>query len=71
MAVGLLPDSTRVLERWSRQFHAALKPFSLLSTPIGHDCAGAAPFAPTEEVLMGVAGSVRWLSEDDVAAAVA
>jgi serine/threonine-protein kinase HipA len=66
---GLLPDNTRVLERWSRQFHAALKPYSLLSTPIGHDCAGAVRFAPTEEMLqvMGMPGAVTWLDEAEVA----
>jgi serine/threonine-protein kinase HipA len=66
---GLLPDNPRVLERWSRQFHAARKPFSLLSTPIGHDCAGAVRFAPADEVLqvLGAPGSVAWLTEEEVA----
>jgi serine/threonine-protein kinase HipA len=66
---GLLPDNPRVLERWSRQFHAATKPFSLLSTPIGHDCAGAVRFAPTDQVLqvLGAPGSVTWLTEEEVA----
>ena len=65
---GLLPDNSRVLERWSRQFHAATKPFSLLSTPIGHDCAGAVRFAPTDQVLqvLGAPGSVTWLTEGEV-----
>ncbi len=66
---GLLPDNSRVLERWSRQFHAATKPFSLLSTPIGHDCAGAVRFAPADEVLqvLDTPGSVTWLTEEEVA----
>jgi serine/threonine-protein kinase HipA len=38
---GLLPDNDAVLRRWARDFHASASPFSLLSTPIGHDCAGA------------------------------
>jgi serine/threonine-protein kinase HipA len=67
---GLLPDNPLVLERWSRQLHAAVKPFSLLSTPIGHDCAGAVRFAATEEALqaLGAPGSVTWLTEADIAA---
>lgn len=66
---GLLPDNSRVLERWSRQFHAAAKPFSLLSTPIGHDCAGAVRFASPDEVpqVLGPQGSVTWLTEEEVA----
>ncbi len=66
---GLLPDNPRVLERWSRQFHAAVKPFSLLSTPIGHDCAGAVRFAATDEALqvLSAPGSVTWLTEAEVA----
>lgn len=66
---GLLPDNLRVLERWSRQFHAAPKPYSLLSTPIGRDCAGAVRFAPAEEALQAtdVSGSVIWLDETGVA----
>jgi serine/threonine-protein kinase HipA len=39
---GLLPDNEAVLSRWARDFHAsASSPFSMLATPIGHDCAGA------------------------------
>jgi serine/threonine-protein kinase HipA len=66
---GLLPDNVRVLQRWSRQFHAAVKPFSLLSTPIGHDCAGAVRFAPPDEAVQVLAtpGTVTWLTEDEVA----
>ena len=66
---GLLPDNSRVLERWSRQFHTATKPFSLLSTPIGHDCAGAVRFASPDEALqaLGAPGYVTWLTEEEVA----
>jgi serine/threonine-protein kinase HipA len=66
---GLLPDNERVLGRWSREFQVPAKPFSLLSTPIGHDCAGAVRFAPVDEALQVLAkpGSVAWLTEDDVA----
>lgn len=66
---GLLPDNDRVLNRWAREFHAATKPFSLLATPIGHDCPGAVRFAPVEEALQVLAqpGSVKWLTEEQVA----
>ena len=66
---GLLPDNARVLERWSREFHVTAQPFSLLSTPIGRDCAGAVRFVPVEEALQTLAaeGSVTWLSEAQIA----
>jgi serine/threonine-protein kinase HipA len=66
---GLLPDNPRVLARWSRQFHAAAKPFSLLSTPIGRDCAGAVRFASVEGIseVIDSPGSVTWLTENEVA----
>jgi serine/threonine-protein kinase HipA len=35
---GLLPDSDAVLGRWARDFHVSASPFSLLCTPVGHDC---------------------------------
>ena len=67
---GLLPNNEAVLARWARQFHAsASSPFSMLSTPIGHDVAGAVFFA-TPHVLdevMGRPGTVTWLTDDDVA----
>jgi len=48
---GLLPDNDAVLTRWARQFHVwPSSPFSLLSTPIGLDCAGAVRFAPPEDL---------------------
>lgn len=66
---GLLPDNEAVLARWARDFHSAVSPFALLSTPIGHDCAGAVRFAaPSQaEELIGQPGAVQWLSEHDVA----
>jgi serine/threonine-protein kinase HipA len=65
---GLLPDNERVLARWARDFQVPAKPFSLLSTPIGHDCAGAVRFAPSDEALQVLAkpGKVTWLTEDEV-----
>lgn len=66
---GLLPDNDRVLARWARDFQVPAKPFSLLSTPIGHDCAGAVRFAPLDEALQVLAkpGKVTWLTEEEVA----
>ncbi|HTZ65540.1 MAG TPA: type II toxin-antitoxin system HipA family toxin [Solirubrobacteraceae bacterium] len=66
---GLLPDNDRVLARWARDLHVAAKPFSLLSTPIGHDCAGAVRFAPPEEAtqVLERPGTVTWLTEREVA----
>ena len=67
---GLLPDNDAVLARWARQFHAsASSPFSMLSTPIGHDCAGAVRFALSEDVetVMARPGEVTWLTDDDLA----
>jgi serine/threonine-protein kinase HipA len=67
---GLLPDNHAVLERWARDFHAsASSPFSLLATPVGHDCAGAVRFAVPEEVdeIVEQPGTVTWLTDQEVA----
>jgi serine/threonine-protein kinase HipA len=67
---SLLPDNGAVLARWGRQFQvSAASPFSLLSTPVGLDCAGAARFAPPEHLsaLAGQADQVSWLSDEEVA----
>jgi serine/threonine-protein kinase HipA len=67
---GLLPDNQAVLQRWARDFHAsASSPFSLLATPIGHDCAGAVRFAAPGEVdeVIGKPGVVTWLTDEAVA----
>ncbi|HEV2997710.1 MAG TPA: type II toxin-antitoxin system HipA family toxin [Solirubrobacteraceae bacterium] len=67
---GLLPDNEAVLARWARHFHAsASSPFSMLATPVGHDCAGAVRFAAPEAVeeAIGRQGEVAWLTEEDVA----
>ena len=66
---GLLPDNEAVLARWARDFHTSASPFALLSTPIGHDCAGAVRFALPEDVdeLIAQPGAITWLSERDVA----
>jgi serine/threonine-protein kinase HipA len=67
---GLLPDNEAVLRRWGRDFHvSATSPFSLLSSPIGEDCAGAVRFAAPEDLerISARSGDVAWLSDDDVA----
>jgi serine/threonine-protein kinase HipA len=66
---GLLPDNDAVLARWARDFHTSASPFALLSTPIGHDCAGAVRFALSENVneLVAQPGTITWLSEHEVA----
>ena len=67
---GLLPDNEAVLRRWARDFHVSpSSAFSLLATPVGEDCAGAVRFAPPDrlERMLGRAGDVTWLSEDEVA----
>lgn len=67
---GLLPDNEAVLGRWAREFHvSATSPFSMLATPIGHDCAGAVRFAVPGEVdaILSRPGKITWLTEDDVA----
>ncbi|MGO9559474.1 MAG: type II toxin-antitoxin system HipA family toxin [Acidimicrobiales bacterium] len=67
---GLLPDNDLVLARWAREFHvSASSPFSLLSTPIGEDCAGAVRFAAPDQIdsVLGRCGEVTWMTEDDVA----
>jgi serine/threonine-protein kinase HipA len=66
---GLLPESDAVLRRWARQFHTSTaSPFSLLSTPVGEDCAGAFRFVPPEraENALHRAGTVEWLTEAEV-----
>lgn len=65
---GLLPDNERVLRSWARQFHASpSSPFSILSTPVGEDCAGAVRFIPEGRAgETSAKGNITWLSEDDV-----
>jgi serine/threonine-protein kinase HipA len=67
---GLLPDNDAVLARWARYFHvSARSPFSLLSTLIGEDCAGAVRFAAPEGIdrVLERTGEVAWLTDEDVA----
>jgi serine/threonine-protein kinase HipA len=67
---GLLPDNPDVVRRWASYFETkGTSPFALLSSPVGRDCAGAARFAPPDELdtMLAGRGTVRWLTEDDVA----
>lgn len=67
---GLLPDNDLVLSRWAREFHvSASSPFSLLSTPVGEDCAGAVRLVPADQIehILKRSGEVAWLTDDDVA----
>lgn len=67
---GLLPDNEAVLRRWARHYHvSASSPFSLLSTPVGEDCAGAVRFASPQNLERALqrSGRVAWLGPDDIA----
>jgi serine/threonine-protein kinase HipA len=51
---NLLPDNDEVLVRWARQFYgSASSAFSLLSTPVGDDCAGAVRFVQASLLAAG------------------
>jgi len=67
---GLLPDNADVLARWGRDFGVSMaSPFPLLSTHVGHDCAGAVQFCPPDEAddLVSRPGEITWLTEAEVA----
>ena len=70
---SLLPDRSDVLRRWGSAYGAPSDPVGLLSTPIGHDCAGAVQFCSPGQVddLAARGGGVVPLTEDEVAAEVA
>jgi serine/threonine-protein kinase HipA len=66
---GLLPDDGKVLRSWAQEFQvSASSPFSLLSTPVGEDCAGSVRFIRPADVAAELErpGEVTWLSEEDV-----
>jgi serine/threonine-protein kinase HipA len=65
---GLLPDNELVLERWARTYQVSPRnPFALLRH-VGADCAGAAQFAPPEDVdaLLAGTGGIDWISEAEI-----
>ena len=47
---SLLPDRQEVLREWGRRANASADVFGLLSTPIGHDCAGAVQFCRPSQI---------------------
>jgi len=66
---NLLPDNESVLERWARQYQASARSaFSLLSTPVGEDCAGAVRFVGEDNVDRALhrGGEVTWLTDEEV-----
>ncbi len=68
---GLLPDNADVLARWGRDLGVSVaSPFPLLTTQVGHDCAGAVQFCAPDGVddLLGRSGDITWLTEAEVAA---
>ena len=68
---GLLPDNERVRFLWGREFSVdEYSPFDLLSTKVGHDCAGAVQFCRPEDLgaLMARGGSQYPVTVDDIAA---
>lgn len=67
---GLLPDDLDVRRRWARQLEVPARPFALLGSPIGEDCAGAVQIAPPDRVdqVLARPGRVRWLDDEAVAA---
>ena len=63
---GLLPGRREVRERWRDHYGAASAgAFDLLSTRVGHDCAGAVQFSAESgaDTLWDRPSGVRWLSE--------
>ena len=67
---GLLPESVEVLRRWRDEYGASsLRPFDLLSTPVGRDCAGAVQFCDPYEAdrLADRGGGVEPLTEAQIA----
>ena len=68
---GLLPDNSRTLDRWAKQFQISPRsPFQLL-THVGEDCAGAVQFVPPAKadiLLHGAApDTIEWLDDDGLA----
>lgn len=67
---GLLPDDDTVRQQWGRRFQVnAGSAFSLLATPIGEECAGAAAFLPESRLVDYLTGDahVTWLTDDELA----
>ncbi len=66
---GLLPDNHEVLRRWcSNEGVSPPTPLGLISTRVGHDCAGAVQFCREgdEETLLGRPGYVSLLARAEL-----
>ena len=62
---GLLPTNLKVRDRWAADYNSkSSTPFDLLSTRVGHDCAGAVQFCDPDDVaeLQERASGVNWKS---------
>ncbi|MCQ3814467.1 MAG: HipA domain-containing protein [Acidimicrobiia bacterium] len=71
---GLLPDNQDVLRRWCSNVGVSPPtPLGLISTRVGHDCAGAVQFcrAGDEETLLGRPGQVSLLARGELVREVA
>ncbi|WIB65769.1 HipA domain-containing protein [Curtobacterium sp. MCBD17_040] len=64
---GMLPDDTRVTDRWARQFRTSASPLSLLRH-VGADTAGAVQFADDHGSNLTIAGGLHPVSDSDIAA---
>ena len=65
---GMLPESPRTRSRWARELGAdSTDPYDLLSTQAGLECAGAVQFYPEAVLPDPRAGSLKRLSESDLA----
>ncbi len=63
---GLLPDNKAVKRAWRERFNISGKTaFDILSSPVGHDCAGAVQFCSESDAqeLVSRSGYVEWLTE--------
>ncbi|WP_420626852.1 HipA domain-containing protein [Candidatus Poriferisodalis sp.] len=67
---GLLPDNDEVRREWAQENGAAdTRPITLLGTPVGLDCAGAAQFCrPGSEESLGREGGLETQTHSDIAA---
>ena len=67
---GLLPDRESVRIAWAEQHDAESEdPISILSTPVGLDCAGAVQFCPPgeEETVHHRSDRIEWHDHDEIA----
>ncbi|MDR3224777.1 MAG: type II toxin-antitoxin system HipA family toxin [Clostridiales Family XIII bacterium] len=66
---GLLPDNNEVRRRWARKFGLRDRDTLGLLAAIGTDCAGAAVFAPDEELesALGRSGLIEPITEAEIA----